>query len=75
MRIDYMDNRKPIQNTFDTCCISQLRQSLHLTSFMFLALEFWILFFFPTPKLREDLGTKQNLGENTIVESRRPFED
>jgi hypothetical protein len=25
MRIDYMDNRKPIQNTFDTCCISQLR--------------------------------------------------
>ena len=50
MRIDYMDNRQPIQMHARSTLAASLSsaQSLHLTSLlMLLALEFWILFFFP----------------------------
>ena len=49
MRIDYMDNRQPIQmHALSTLAASlSSAQSPHLTSLMLLALEFWILFFFP----------------------------
>ena len=53
VRIDQMDNRIHPKHALSTLAASlSSAQSPHLTSLMLLALEFWILFFFPIPCLK-----------------------